>query len=173
LSIDKDYLKKLNEEDKSVLIVEKDGSSKNFEVDDRDLMDIWLNNKSAKKPRQVLIEKTKEYHALKNYANGGMFEDNDGFMKADNNFNYRYPQGDVHVDTIDEPIDLTNSMSSRTNEVVIQTLDENIDLNEDGRIRARLTYEPKNRTPEKMMMVNQRMVIENFPKPTSNKHKND
>jgi hypothetical protein len=71
LSIDKDYLKKLNEEDKSILIVEKDGSSKNFEVVDRDLMDVWLNDKSAKKPRQVLIEKTKEYHALKNYADGG------------------------------------------------------------------------------------------------------
>ena len=107
------------------------------------------------------------------YADGGMFDDNDGFMKADNNNNYRYPEMEVYVETIDEPIDLTSNVSSKTNNVVIRTLDENIDLNEDNRIRAKMTYNPINRTPEKMMAVNQRMVVTDLPKPTSNTHKND
>jgi hypothetical protein len=107
------------------------------------------------------------------YAKGGMFDDNDGFMKADNNNNYRYPEMEVHVDSIDEPIDLTSNVSRRTNEVVIMPLDEKIDLNDDNRVRARMGFEPKNRTPEKMMMVNQRMVIKDLPTPMSNKHKND
>jgi hypothetical protein len=107
------------------------------------------------------------------YADGGMFDDNDGFMKADNNNNYRYPEMEVYVETLDEPIDLTNNVSSKTNEVVIIPLDEKIDLNNDNRVRARMGFEPKNRTPEKMMMVNQRMVIKDLPTPMSNTHKND
>jgi hypothetical protein len=110
---------------------------------------------------------------VSSYAKGGMFDDNDGFMKADNNNNYRYPEMEVYVETLDEPIDLTNNVSSRTNEVVIKPLDEKIDLNDDNRVRARMGYEPKNRTPEKMMMVNQRMVIKDLPTPMSNTHKND
>ena len=106
-------------------------------------------------------------------ADGGMFEDNDGFMRADNNNNYRYPEMEVYVETLDEPIDLTSNVSSRTNEVVIKPLDENIDLNDDNRVRARIGYEPKNRTPEKIMMVNPRMVIKDLPTPMSNTHKND
>ena len=108
-----------------------------------------------------------------NFANGGMFDDNDGFMKADNNNNYRYPEMEVYVETLDEPIDLTNNVSSRTNEVVIKPLDEKIDLNDDNRVRARMGFEPKNRTPEKMMMVNPRMIVNNLPTPMSNTHKND
>jgi hypothetical protein len=110
---------------------------------------------------------------LNSYADGGMFEDNDGFMKADNEFNYRYPEMEVYVETLDEPIDLTNNVSSRTNEVVIMPLDEKMDLTDDNRVRARMGYEPKNRTPEKIMMVNQRMVIKDLPTPMSNTHKND
>jgi hypothetical protein len=110
---------------------------------------------------------------LNSYANGGMFDDNDGFMKADNNNNYRYPEMEVYVETLDEPIDLTNNVSSRTNQVVIMPLDEKIDLNDDSRVRARMGYEPKNRTPEKMMMVNPRMIVNNLPTPMSNTHKND
>ena len=52
-------------------------------------------------------------------------------------------------------------------------MNENIDLTDDNRVRATMGYNPKNRTPEKMMMVNQRMVITDLPKPTSNTHKND
>jgi hypothetical protein len=80
---------------------------------------------------------------------------------------------EVYVETLDEPIDLTSNVSSRTNEVVIMPLDEKIDLNDDNRVRAKLSYEPKYRTPEKMMMVNQRMVIKDLPTPMSNSHKND
>ncbi len=120
-----------------------------------------------------------DYSALKrelnkaNFANGGMFDDNDGFMKADNNNNYRYPEMEVYVETIDEPIDLTSNVSSRSNKVVIVPIDENIDLNDDNRVRARMGFEPKNRTPEKMMMVNPRMIVNNLPTPMSNTHKND
>jgi hypothetical protein len=107
------------------------------------------------------------------YANGGMFDDNDGFMKADNNRNFRYPEREVYVDTIDEPIDLTSNVSVRSNEVVLNPISQDINLNEDGRVKAKMTYNPMNRTPEKMMMVNQRMVVTDLPKPTSNTHKND
>jgi hypothetical protein len=107
------------------------------------------------------------------FADGGMFDDNDGFMKADNNRNFRYPEMEVYVETIDEPIDLTSNVSSNTNNVVIRPLDQNIDLNEDGRIRAKMSYNPVGRTPEKMMAVNQRMVVTDLPMPTSHTHKND
>jgi hypothetical protein len=127
----------------------------------------------------VTVEENNKTYVIKklmsggSYADGGMFEDNDGFMKADNNNNYRYPEMEVYVETLDEPIDLTNNVSSRTNQVVIMPLDEKMDLTDDNRVRARMGYEPKNRTPEKMMMVNQRMVIKDLPTPMSNSHKND
>ena len=107
------------------------------------------------------------------YADGGMFDDNDGFMKADNENNYRYPEREVYVDTIDEPINLTSNVSVRSNEVVLNPISQDINLNEDGKVRAKMTYNPINRTPEKMMAVNQRMIITDLPKPTSNTHKND
>ena len=76
-----------------------------------------------------------------------MFEENDGFMKADNEFNYRYPEKEVYIETLDEPIDLTSTITIKSNEVVISPIDENIDLNDDNRVRATM--------------------------PTSNTHKND
>jgi hypothetical protein len=110
---------------------------------------------------------------LSKMADGGMFDDNEGFMRADNERSFRYPETEVEVDVIDEPIDLTDNVSSRSNEVVIRPLDEDIDLNEDGRVRAKMGFNPINRNPNKMMAVNQRMIISDLPKPTSNKHKND
>jgi hypothetical protein len=80
---------------------------------------------------------------------------------------------EVYVETFDEPIDLTSNVSSNTNDVVIIPLNEEINLNEDGRVRAKMTYNPMNRTPEKMMAVNQRMIVTDMPMPISNKHKND
>ena len=140
---------------------------------DSDAMTFWVSNPMGGQKSIDTPTKLFNHYKAKGYADGGMFDDNDGFMKADNNFNYRYPQGDVHVDTIDESIDLTNNMPSRNNKVVVESLDEDINLNDDKRIRAKLSYEPKDRTPEKMMMVNQRMVIENLPKPTMNSHRNN
>ena len=110
---------------------------------------------------------------LSKMANGGMFDDNEGFMRADNENNYRFPESNVDVETLDEPIDLTSKVTLRSNRVVINPINENIDLTDDNRVRATMGYNPKNRTPEKMMMVNQRMVITDLPKPTSNTHKND
>jgi hypothetical protein len=111
---------------------------------------------------------------LNSYADGGMFDDNDGFMRADNNNNYRYPEMEVYVETLDEPIDLTSNVSSRTNEVVIKPLDENIDLNDDNRVRATMGYNPKNRNPEKFSKINPRAFeFIDLPMPTSNTHKND
>ena len=113
------------------------------------------------------------YTKDKKYADGGMFDDNDGFMRADNERSFRYPEMEVYVETFDEPIDLTSNVSSNTNNVVIRPLDQSIDLNEDGRIRAKMGYNPMGRTPEKMMAVNQRMVVTDMPMPTSHTHKND
>jgi hypothetical protein len=107
------------------------------------------------------------------YADGGMFDDNDGFMRADNERSFRYPEREVRVDSLDESVDLTNNVSYQPNEVVIRTLDENIDLNDDNRIRARMGSNPMNRNPNKMMAVNPRMVFTDLPKPTSSTHKND
>jgi hypothetical protein len=107
------------------------------------------------------------------YAKGGMFDDNDGFMKMDNNRSFRYPEREVHVDTIDEPIDLTTNVDLRRKKVNVQTINDDIDLKDDNRVRAKLSYENKNRTPEKLMMVNQRMIITDFPTPKSSTHKND
>jgi hypothetical protein len=111
---------------------------------------------------------------LSQMADGGMFEDNDGFMRADNEFNYRYPTKEVYIETLDEDIDLT-SPNSDYNNVEIITISEDIDLKDDNRIRARMGYEPKNRTSEKFANINPRAFefMENVPMPTSNKHKND
>lgn len=108
------------------------------------------------------------------FADGGMFEDNDGFMRADNNNNYRYPEMEVYVETLDEPIDLTSNVSSRSNKVVIKSLNENIDLNDDNRVRATMGYNPKNRNPENFSKINPRAFeFIDLPMPNSNTHKND
>jgi hypothetical protein len=131
-----------------------------------------LNNKEeVRTDKSNFVEKIKELESY--FADGGMFDDNDGFMRADNERSFRYPETEVEVDVIDEPIDLTDNVSSRSNEVVIRPLDEDIDLNEDGRVRAKMGFNPINRNPNKMMAVNQRMIISDLPKPTSNTHKND
>ncbi len=108
-----------------------------------------------------------------NFANGGMFDNNEGFMRADNENNYRYPETEVYVETIDEPIDLRSDIGSKTNNVFIKSINDDIDLNEGSKIRARMGYNPIGRTPEKMMAVNQRMVVTDLPKPISTTHKND
>lgn len=110
---------------------------------------------------------------LNDFAKGGLFNDNEGFMKADNENNYRYPEMQIYVETLNEPIDLTSNYMSKTNKMFSNSINENIDLNDDKKVRARMGYNPKNRTPQKMMMVNPRMVIENLPMPLPYKHKND
>lgn len=109
------------------------------------------------------------------YAESGSYlKDNDGFMRADNNFNYRYPEMEVYVETIDEPIDLTSNVSSRSNNVVIMPLDENIDLNDDNRVRATMGYNPKNRYPENLLKINpSAFEFMNLPMTLSKTHKND
>lgn len=109
------------------------------------------------------------------YADGGMFSDNDGFMKADNNRNFRYSEKEVYVETIDEPIDLTDYTEDRTNEVDIRTIDNDIDLTDDRKVKARLT-QPKRGNGEKFLAIAPRafeFMGENIPMPSSNKHKND
>ena len=108
------------------------------------------------------------------YADSGlMIDDNDGFMKVDNNRNFRYPEMEVKVETLDEPIDLTDNVSYAYNEVTIIPLNDEIDLKESNNMRVGKPYVPKNRTPEKMMAVNPRMIVTDMPMPTSNTHKND
>jgi hypothetical protein len=110
---------------------------------------------------------------VSSYADGGMFDDNDGFMKADNNRNFRYPEMKVNVETLDEPIDLTDNVSYAYNEVTVMPLNDEIDLRESNNMRVGKPYVPKNRTPQKMMAVNPRMIVTDMPMPTSNTHKND
>jgi hypothetical protein len=110
---------------------------------------------------------------LSQMADGGMFDDNDGFMKADNNRNFRYPEMEVNVETLDEPIDLTDNVSYAYNEVTVMPLNEEIDLRESNNMRVGKPYVPKNRTPQKMMAVNPRMVVTDMPMPISRTHKND
>jgi hypothetical protein len=105
------------------------------------------------------------------YANGGSFEDNYGFMRADNENNYRFPERPVHVDTLDEPIDLTDNVSYKSNEVVIEPVDQDMNMNEDGRIRARMTQSNRG-SAENFAKINPNS-FEFIPMPTSNKHKND
>jgi hypothetical protein len=114
-----------------------------------------------------------DYVENRGFAEGGMFDNNDGFMKADNNRNFRYPEGEVRVDAIDEPIDLTDNVSYAYNEVTVMPLNDEIDLRESNNMRVGKPYVPKNRNPNKMMAVNPRMIITDFPTPNSNKHKND
>ena len=107
------------------------------------------------------------------FADGGMFDDNDGFMKADNNRNFRYPEKEVYIETLDEPIDLTSTVTIKSNEVVISPIDENIDLNDDNRIRARMTQSNIG-SAENFGKINPRAFeFIDLPMPTSNKHKND
>jgi hypothetical protein len=107
------------------------------------------------------------------YADGGMFEDNDGFMRADNNNNYRYPEKEVYIETLDEPIDLTSTVTIKSNEVVISPIDENIDLNDDNRVRARMTQSSRG-TAENFSKINPRAFeFIDLPMPTSHTHKND
>jgi hypothetical protein len=83
LSINKNFLEKLNKENKSVLIVEEEnGNSKQFEVPNRDLMDIWLNDKSDKKTRDVLIQKAIEYNN-NSFADGGSLSNYDVVIDGD------------------------------------------------------------------------------------------
>jgi hypothetical protein len=116
--------------------------------------------------------KEKGYNAIQ-YADGGMFEENDGFMKADNEFNYRYPEKEVYIETLDEPIDLTSTVTIKSNEVVISPIDENIDLNDDNRVRARMTQSSRG-TAENFGKINPRAFeFIDLPMPTSHTHKND
>jgi hypothetical protein len=74
------------------------------------------------------------------YAEDGtMLDTNDGFMRMDNENNYRYPKRPVHIDTIDEPIDLTYKVTEKSNDVSLNPINQDIDLNSDGRIRAKMT----------------------------------
>jgi ribosomal protein L20 len=109
------------------------------------------------------------------YADRGSYlEDNDGFMKADNEFNYRYPTKDVYIETLDEPIDLTDNAIVKIKEVSVETINDDIDLNEDGRVKVRMGYEPEKKNPEKFGEINPRAFeFMNLPMPTSNEHKND
>ena len=109
------------------------------------------------------------------YADRGSYlEENDGFMKADNEFNYRYPEMDVYVETLDEPIDLTDNSIVKIKEVTIETINDDIDLNEDGGVKVRMGYEPEKKNPEKFGEINPRAFeFMNLPMPTSNEHKND
>jgi hypothetical protein len=112
---------------------------------------------------------------IEKFADGGSFEDNEGFMRADNEFNYRYPEKEVYIETLDEPIDLTSTVTIKSNEVIISPIDENIDLSDDKRVRANMGYTPKNRNPESFAKINPRAFefIEELPTPMSNTHKND
>jgi hypothetical protein len=120
------------------------------------------------------IDKYK-FEKYDDYADGGMFDDNDGFMKADNNRNFRYPEMEVYVETFDEPIDLTSNVSSKTNNVVVRPLNEDIDLSDDGRIRAIMTQSHRG-SAESFSKINPRafeFIGKDLPMPTSHTHKND
>jgi hypothetical protein len=108
------------------------------------------------------------------YAESGSYlQDNEGFMRAKNNFNYRYPEMEVYVENLDEPIDLTSDISKPSNKVVIKTIDENIDLNDDNRVRARMTQSNRG-SAENFGKINPRAFeFIDLPMPISNKHKND
>ena len=129
----------------------------------------------AEENLQYLIDNPSRlaYYRKNEYADGGMFEENDGFMRADNEFNYRYPTKDVYIETLDEPIDLTSTVTIKSNEVVISPIDENIDLNDDNRIRAIMTQSNRG-SAENFGKINPRAFeFIDLPMPTSNKHKND
>ena len=123
------------------------------------------------KNEEQLLEETRENEPIYKYSDGGSFEDNYGFMKADNENNYRFPERPIHVDTLDEPIDLTDNVSYKSNEVVIEPVDQDMNMNEDGRIRARMTQSNRG-SAENFAKINPN-AFEFIPMPTSNKHKND
>jgi hypothetical protein len=131
--------------------------------------------KSLGYPVDSIVDSDGEEIQDAKYADGGMFDDNDGFMKADNNRNFRYPEMEVYVETFDEPIDLTSNVSSKTNNVVVRPLNEDIDLSDDGRIRARMTQSHRG-SAESFSKINPRafeFIGKDLPTPTSHTHKND
>jgi hypothetical protein len=119
------------------------------------------------------IDKYK-FEKYDDYADGGFFGDNDGFMKADNNRNFRYPEKEVYVEIIDEPIDLISKFDE-SNNVDIKPLSDDIDLTDDKKIKAILTQQ-KRGNGEKFLAIAPNafeFMGENIPMPSSNKHKND
>ena len=107
------------------------------------------------------------------FADGGMFDDNDGFMKADNNRNFRYPEKEVYIETLDEPIGLTSSGSDMPNIFKFTTISEDIDLNDDNRIRARMTQSNIG-SAENFGKINpSAFEFIDLPTTTSHTHKND
>jgi hypothetical protein len=94
-------------------------------------------------------------------------------MKADNNRNFRYPEKEVYIETLDEPIGLTSSGSDMPNIFKFTTISEDIDLNDDNRIRARMTQSNIG-SAENFGKINpSAFEFIDLPMPTSNKHKND
>jgi hypothetical protein len=155
-----------------LVLLQKGREQKGFTFSGKDQVAILENYNRNKQEDLEKLWNLKGYETK--FADGGMFDDNDGFMRMTNGNNYRYPNRPVHVDTIDEPIDLKDNVSTFANEVVIQPLNEDIDLSENSRLRARVGYNPKDRSPEKMLSVNPRAYgFMDLPKPTSSQHKND
>jgi hypothetical protein len=161
-------------------LYDKDGNLMGYTIKDKYNVNgkytLSKNKERAEENLQYLIDNPSKlaYYRKNEYADGGMFDDNDGFMKADNNNNYRYPEMEVYVETFDEPIDLTSNVSRKTNNVVIQPLNEDIDLSDDNRVRARMTQSNKGSAKD-FAKINPRAFefIEELPMPTSHLHKND
>ena len=107
------------------------------------------------------------------FADGGMFEENDGFMKADNEFNYRYINREPKIDVLDEEIDLTSNFEPRRMVTDFSPENEEIDLSDDGRVRVIMTQSNRG-SAENFGKINPRAFeFIDLPMPTSNKHKND
>ena len=108
------------------------------------------------------------------FADGGsFFEDNDGFMKADNEFNYRYINREPKIDVLDEEIDLTSNFEPRRMVTDFSPENEEIDLRDDGRVRVIMTQSNRG-SDENFGKINPRAFeFIDLPMPTSNKHKND
>jgi ribosomal protein L20/predicted transcriptional regulator len=139
----------------------------------------FLETESIVEAKKFLTEKVKKQILhLRNksvMANGGMFDNNDGFMPMKNGNNYRYPEKEVYVETIDEPIDLTSNIGSMSDYLKSQYIEDEIDFTDDKRIRARLT-QPKRGSAESFSKINPRayeFINSDLPMPTSNTHKND
>jgi len=105
------------------------------------------------------------------YANGGMFDDNDGFMKSKNGNNYRLPQKQVFKDAIDEPIKLVDNVGAFKKKATVESLNDKINLDDDKNIRARLGYVNDNRNADKLRAVNPRMTLTDLPKVSPKNHK--
>jgi hypothetical protein len=111
---------------------------------------------------------------VKKFADGGsFFEDNDGFMKSDNEFNYRYINREPKIDVLDEEIDLTSNFEPRRMVTDFSPENEEIDLSDDGRVRVIMTQSNRG-SDENFGKINPRAFeFIDLPMPTSNKHKND